>query len=53
MSNYRIQHTSKNDYIVRNANLTDNHELGRFATEAEAEAHVAKLEAERRPGWRR
>jgi hypothetical protein len=47
MSNYRVQHTSKNDYIVRNANPTDNHELARFATEAEAEAHVTKLEAER------
>jgi hypothetical protein len=47
VNNYRIQHTNKNDYIVRPANLTDNHELGRFATESEAEAHVAQLETER------
>ena len=42
MSNYRIQHTSKRDYIVRSTVENDNHEFGRFATEAEAEAHAAK-----------
>lgn len=47
MNSYRIQHTSKGDYIVRSTVENDNHEFGRFATEAEAEAHVAQLEAER------